>query len=214
MIMTGTAHAQTEHVAEISIIGPDSTHPPGRFTLEIWGSFSSPDFIDGTSAMAGFGIGIETTGLAGAPWSIDEIQNAPWATGFGHIGTIDGTDVEEVSGGQLANLFGILNPDIYLSNPILLFTMTVESPSSPGYLELTPMNPNPNGGLSFYPDSTDGASIVAPNDPGTSIHFESWSWQVPAPSSIACLALWGMVSSRRRRTLSLSQFDNAIDFNS
>ncbi len=73
----------------------------------------------------------------------------------------------------MAILFG--GPDCWIGdcehiydNPILLFTVLATA-GLEGTMTFTPANPNINGGLSFYPVDTDGASIIGPNDAGTSL---------------------------------------------
>lgn len=196
--LSQAAAGQATHQADIWIVGPSLTevHWWTTIRLEVWGQFESPAFIPGTSAMAGFGIDIENT-LGGGEVSVSNVQIGGWAAAFGQTGQIDGSDITGVSGGQLANLFGILNPGIDTSNPIRLFTFDVEI-DTPSAIHFQPVNPNINGGLSFYPDSTDGASIVAPNDPDSSLTLNGWSWVAPTPSGLGVFVLAGGLVRRRR----------------
>lgn len=200
-ILAGTAGAQATHHAEIFMVGPSEVMRNSTYTLEVWGRFDSPWFVEGTSAIAGFGIGMgATTGFEQLA-SISNVQIAPWAGGFGWPGIILGLAIVDggVSGGQLANLFGFLNPNINMSNPILLYTVDFTTGDVPiTHIGFAPQDPNVNGGLSFYPISTDGASIIAPNHPDSSLTLTGWEYFVPSPGA-GVLALAGPMVFRRRR---------------
>jgi hypothetical protein len=198
LLIAGTAWGQTIHNGFIWIEGPDEVLESNTtYTLEIWGRIESPAFITGDSAIAGFGIDIRNTAGRNQIDSISNIQIADWAAGFGTDGIIQIIDLLNTSGGQLANLWGILNPNIDMRNPIPLFTFDFTTASGPvTNLEFTPADPNANGGLSFYPDNEDGASIVTPNDADSSLTLTPWTYQVPGPVSAAPLFLLAM--SRRR----------------
>ena len=202
LVLAGTACAQTDHNGFIWIEGPDEVlESNSTYTLEVWGRFESPAFIAGESALAGFWFDIITT--VGRD-QIDYIWNIQVNGGYGGFGTgetiqIIGPDIFNASGGQLANLFGILNPNIITSNPVQLFTFDIVTASVPiTDLEFTPMNPGINGGLSFYPDIEDGATINAPNDPNTSLTTKPWAYQIPSPISVAPLLLLAMARRRWR----------------
>ena len=189
------AGAATAQDFTITAVAPAAVNPGETYTVEFWGAVSGADFVDGFSAMAGFGV--DALG-SGSVASVTEATIADWAAGFGVPGTVNGANVEGISGGQLANLFGILNPAIDLSNPIMMFTIEVTAGAS-GSITYVAGNPNVNGGLSFYPDSQDGASIIAPNDAGTTLSMVSATTTIiPAPASIALLGLGGLVARRRR----------------
>jgi hypothetical protein len=195
LLIAGTAWGQTIHNGFIWIEGPDEVLESNTtYTLEIWGRIESPAFITGDSAIAGFGIDIRNTAGRDQIDSISNIQIADWAAGFGTDGTIQIIDLLNTSGGQLANLWGILNPNIDMRNPIPLFTFDFTTASGPvTNLEFTPVDPNVNGGLSFYPDNEDGASIITPNDADSSLTLTPWTYQVPGPGSLApllFLAAW------------------------
>lgn len=199
-VATGGGSLASAQDFDIYLMMPQWVIGGESFTVEVWGQISGGTWVDDTSAMAGFGVDVLNTGGAMFVNSIGGSVIAPWAAGFGTDGTISGIDLVGTSGGQLANLFGILNPGIDMSNPILLFTFDVHTLAGPqGLLTYTPGNPNPNGGLSFYPISTDGASVIAPNDVGTTLTFYGATiWVVPEPSTLALLAVGGAIMLRRR----------------
>lgn len=192
-----TAAAQDFH---IWLNAPNSVLAGDTYTIEVWGSVAGGSWVQGTSAIAGFGIDILNVEGAGIISALGPTVISPWAAGFGTNGTIVGADVIDTSGGQLANLFGFLNPNINMSNPIMLFKFDVTTMfGTSGWITYTPGNPNPNGGLSYYVISTDGASVIAPNDPGTTLTFAGIeTFVVPTPATLALLALGGLFISRRR----------------
>ncbi len=189
------AGAATAQDFTITAMAPTEVNPGETYTVQFWGAVSGASFVDGVSAIAGFGVDAMGSGSVAG---VTTATIADWALGFGVPGTVNGANVEGISGGQLANLFGILNPGIDMSNPILLFSIDVTAGAS-GSITYAAGNPNVNGGLSFYPDNEDGASIVAPNDAGTTLSFISATTNIiPAPASIALLGLGGLVARRRR----------------
>ena len=198
--VAGIAVAATAQDFEIYMVAPAEVAMGASYTVEVWGSVSGGTWVQGTSAMAGFGIdAIATDGAAGVASNGGSVI-ATWAAGFGTNGTVSGANLLGTSGGQLANLFGILNPTINKNNPIMLFTFNVTLDGAfAGSVTYTPANPNPNGGLSYYPLSTDGASVIAPNDAGTTLTLTGATTRViPAPASLALLGLGGLVARRRR----------------
>ncbi len=201
IVVAGLAAAASAQDFEISVVAPVEVAPGATYTVELWGSVSGAPWVQGTSAMSGFGIDAVATAGAAGVGSITGSNIAGWASGFGTNGTIQGANLVGTSGGQLANLFGFLNPNINMSNPILLFSFDVTVANGFfGTITYSAANPNVNGGLSFYPVSTDGASIIAPNNAGTTLTLLSASTRIiPAPASLALLGLGGMVAGRRRR---------------
>jgi hypothetical protein len=199
LVVAASASAQDIHNGTISIVGPNEyIDHYNTYTLEVWGQWDSPEFIEGVSAMAGFGFDIVQTVGQEQIVSVGNLQYAPWAAAFGNVPAIVGNDMLGISSGQLANLFGFLNPDIDLSNPILLFTFEITTGEEHVWnIEFTPTNPNANGGLSFYPDNEDGASIIAPNDADTSLTMNSWAYFIPSPGSVVPLLLLAAVRRRR-----------------
>lgn len=193
-VVAGVAGAAVAQDFTIAATAPASVNPGETYTVEFWGSVSGGSWADGTSAMAGFGV--DALG-SGAIASHTNATIADWAAGFGVEGATVGNDVVGVSGGQLANVFN-LNPNIDMSNPILLFSIDVTAGAA-GNIVYVAGNPNVNGGLSYYPVSTAGASVVAPNHAGTTLSFVAATTTiVPAPASIALLGLGGLVARRRR----------------
>ncbi|KAA0217436.1 MAG: hypothetical protein DYG94_00540 [Leptolyngbya sp. PLA3] len=187
---------------EMYLVAPEQVFGPAgtAYEVEVWGRFSGASWIDGTSAMAGFGIDIIATG------GRDLVSDVSTALVWNPIvlyehGFPVGPDLVGVRGGQLANLFGFLNPDVDLSNPIHLFTFEVTIADGSGRVEYAPMNPAADGGLSFYPDSTEGASIIAPNDPGTTLALTgARTWiNTPGPGVLVSIGLAGAVAVRRDR---------------
>lgn len=198
--VAGIAAAATAQDFEIYMVAPAEVAQGATYTVEVWGSVSGGSWVQGTSAFAGFGIdAIATAGGEGVS-SITTSTIATWAAGFGQNGVVNGDDLVGTSGGQLANLFGFLNPSINMGNPLMLFSFQVTLDAGfAGSVTYTPANPNPNGGLSYYPLSTDGASVIAPNDAGTTLTLTGATTRViPAPASLALLGLGGLVARRRR----------------
>ena len=193
--VAGLAGAAMAQDFTIYAVAPAQVNPGDTYSVEFWGSIEGGSFVAGTSAVAGFGVDAMGSGnVAG----VSTAHIGAWAAGFGVAGTVNGASVEGISGGQLANLFGILNPTINMNNPIMLFSIDVTAGAG-GTITYVAGNPNPNGGLSYYPVSTDGASVVAPNDAGTTLTFVAATTQVvPAPASLALLGLGGLVARRRR----------------
>ncbi len=198
-VVAGLAAAASAQDFEISMVAPTEVGFDATYTVEVWGSVTGGSWVDDFSAMAGFGIDAIATGGASLVASNGGSVISDWAAGFGTDGTVVGADLVGTSGGQLANLFGILNPAIDMSNPILLFTFDVTVGATAGDVTYTPANPNINGGLSYYPDSQDGASVIAPNDAGTTLTLiGATTTVVPAPASLALIGLGGLVARRRR----------------
>jgi len=196
-VVAGLAAAASAQDMTISLVAPASVGLGETYTVEVWGSVSGGSWVQGTSAMAGFGIGVTTNDDALVA-SITSSTIASWAQGFGTNGTVVGADLLGTSGGQIANVFN-LNPGINMSNPIMLFTFDVTAGGVAGTVTYSPSNPNPNGALSYYPVSTNGASVIAPNTAGTNLILTGASTQiVPAPASLALLGLGGLAARRRR----------------
>ena len=181
---------------EIYVIGPSSLWWGQTFTAQVWGAIGGEPYLPGTSAIAAFGIDILTAHGGFGIESMTGPTIAPWAADFGVEGELVGTDIIGTSGGQLPNLYGILNPNINMSDPILLFTFDVTIRRHWwGSMTFQPANPDPNGGLAFYPISTEPLSIAAPNDPGTTLTFNDWTLNVlPTPASLMPLAWLGLVA--------------------
>ena len=198
LLLSASAAAQATHTATIWIQGPDEVLPNSTYTAEVWGSWDSPSFIDGVSAMAGFGIDVHPTQGIGNLASVSSATIASWAAGFGSPGYLLNLAIIAPSGGQIPNVFG-LNPGIEMGHPLMLYSFEFTTNDTPiSVLEFSPMNPNLNGGLAFYPVSTNGASIVAPNDAGTQLNLVPWTYRVPAPGTVVPLCV-GLVMLRRRR---------------
>lgn len=198
VVCAGGALAQATHTATIWIEGPDEVLPDTTYTLEVWGEWDSPDFVEGVSAFAGFGIDVVPTAGREDIAQIGGVIIAGWAAGFGTDGVTLDLAIHQASGGQLANLFGILNPNIEMRNPLLLYSFEITTGGGPiEVLEYTPANPNLNGGLSFYPDSLDGASVIAPNGADTALVLVPWRYEVPGPGGVAVLVI-GLIRRRQR----------------
>ncbi len=198
VVLTGIAAAQQEEFV-IAAVAPATVEGGGFYEVQFWADFSNTGFVDGLSAISAFAV--DAFGNANAA-AVSDFLYADWVAVDPNNPepTINGVNVEDIYGGQLANLFGILNPDIDLSNPILLFSFTVEATYNYGsVITYTAGNPHPNGGLSYYPDSEDAATIIAPNDANATLSFISANTTIiPAPPSIALLGL-GALAARRRR---------------
>lgn len=198
--VVGTGWAQD---FEMYLVAPHLVSGPAgtSYTVEVWGQFSGGAWVDGTSALAGFGIDIIATGGRLLVDSVTPGYNTGGGITLSEAGFNVGPDLLGVRGGQLANLFGFLNPNIDMSNPIQLFTFDVTITGEAGVIEYTPMNPAAEGGLSFYPISTDGASIAAPNDAGTTLTLTGARTIVNVPGSgglvVGSMALVGAMRRRR-----------------
>ena len=195
------AAGQAIHNAYIWIEGPDHVLAPNTtYTLEVWGRIESPVYVEGVSMVAGFGIDVLNLAGADSIASVSNVRIEFWAEQFGTLGIVAGYNVLGTSGGQLP--FGIVFPPYPpdVRNPIPLFTFDFTTASGPlDEISFTAANPNINGGLFFYPNMWDGASIVAPNDTNTALHLSGWTSVVPAPgSAILGLVAVGYGLGRRR----------------
>lgn len=200
-ISTASAGAQAIHHGFIWLEGPEGVLAPDTtYSIEAWARWESPIFIEGTSATGGFGFDvINTLGSGACVASVGNIRIADWAAGFGSYDRIDGTDIIWISGGQIPDLFGWY-PQVDHRNPIPLFTFDFTTAGGRvGDFTFAPMNPGPWGGLTFYPVSTDGFSVIAPRDPGTELHLMSWSYVIPAPGPAGMIGVAGMLGAGRRR---------------
>lgn len=173
------------------------------YTVEFWASIVGEPWVEGTSAMAGFAVDAYATEGSNLVALNHGSVIADWAVGFGTNGMVVGADLIGTSGGQLAALFGC--PDFFcpdLSNPMPLFSFDVTVADERGTITYTPGGMNWNGVLAFYPHFTDGFSIAAPNDAGTTLVFQSVTTRiVPSPGVCALLAAsMGALARRRRRT--------------
>jgi hypothetical protein len=179
---------------------PEAVNPGETYTVEFWGSVDDDSWVDGTSAMAGFGINAIATEGAGLVVLNHGSVIADWAAGFGTDGTVVGPDLLGTSGGQLPTLFGDgYVPD--LTHPMMLFAFEVTVADTAGSVTYTPDGPNVNGGLSFYPVYDDSNSVIAPNDPGTTLVLVGATTRVvPAPATLGLVfaGLWRPGRRRRR----------------
>ncbi len=175
---------------------PEAVNPGETYTVEFWGSVEGDPWVDGVSALAGFGVDALGSGPVA---SVTTATIADWASDFGMEGQVTGIDVLAISGGQYSLI--VFQPDFNWDNPSILFTIEVAASNAPGLITYVPGNPNVNGGLSFYPDSQDSASIAAPNDSGTMLVLIGATTQiVPAPATLG-LVFAGLFGSGRRRGL-------------
>ncbi len=200
--LAASAGAQAVHHGYVWLEGPDGAlEPDTTYTIEAWARWESPLFVQGLSAMGGFGVDvINTTGANTTVIAVENVRFPAWAAQYASLGGIIGTDLHGVSGGQgPSNPFNPVITDFDLSNPILLFTFdfTTADTGIDGIV-FRPMHPNPNGGLSFYPSWAEGVTIVAPNHPDTGSHFSGWEYWVPSPGGGA-LAVGLCFIARRRR---------------
>lgn len=188
---------------EIYLVAPQwlTALPSATYTVEVWGRVTGEAWIDGVSAIASFGIDIFATRGRNLVNSVRTAQGGGGGIVLTTSGVPAGPDLLGVSGGQLANLFGFLNPNIDLSNPIRLFTFEVTVTGDwLDVVEYTPMNPAANGGLGFYPDSTVGTTIIAPNDAGTTLTLTGARSTIISPSPGTGVVLGtALLFVRRRR---------------
>lgn len=207
-LVAGIAMVASAQDFEIYLVAPSSydTHQLGEtcsYTIEVWGRVSGDRWVDGLSAMGWFGI--DVVNVEGG-YHIESISGShidAWASGFGVEGAVVGKDLIGTGGGQLANVFGILNPNIDLSNPIRLFSFDVTLPTHIfGWIEYVPTNPDENGALAFYPDNEDGHAIIAPNHDGTTLTLTGVRTRIvdtPSPGALGLLGLGAALGGRRRR---------------
>ncbi|MBX3323735.1 MAG: hypothetical protein KF757_12170 [Phycisphaeraceae bacterium] len=188
------------HVFTIYAQAPATALPGESITVEIWGQVQSPQWVQGTSMIAGFGIDVLGTGEIS---NVEMGQISEWAAGFGINGFVQGFNVVGTSGGQLHDghwgdcWIGDCEGD--RGNPILLFTILATA-GEWGEMVFTPGNPNINGGLSFYPSWDDGLSIIGPNDAGTSLVLLSATVLiVPGPGVLVGSVLGLALMARRKR---------------
>lgn len=198
--IVSTVSAQT---FEIYLVAPAIVAgPPGTtYSIDVWGQVTGEPWVDGISAIASFGIDIIAESGSSHVQSVSTGHYSGGGIILDNSGLPTGPDLLDVRGGQLANLFGFLNPNIDLRNPIKLFTFEVTLALGYGMLTYMPMNPAAEGGLSFYPVSTEGATIVAPNDPGTTLTFTgatTWVF-VPAPGAPALIGVLAALGRKRLR---------------
>ena len=196
MLAGATSFAVAEpHVFTIYAQAPATALPGETFTVEIWGQVQSPLWVHNVSAVAGFGIDVLGTG---AVTSVSGTTIAPWALDFGTNGNVVGTNILGTSGGQIfPPIINPVEPSEEFANPIMLFWFTAEAGDA-GTLEFTPAHPSYFGGLSFYPYASYGATIVAPNDAGTSLHLISATTLIiPAPGLM--VVVLGLALARRQR---------------
>jgi hypothetical protein len=178
----------------IAAAAPAQVNPGETFVVEFWGAVEGPGFIDGVSAISGFGIDALGSGAVASVTTANVASNLSVGV---LTGTVNGSNVEGIVAGQLANIFN-LNPGISFDNPMFLFSIEVTAGAA-GVIVYTGGNPNPNGGLNYYPNSTSGESVSALVDPGTTLTFvQATTLIVPAPASLALLGLGGLVARRRR----------------
>lgn len=185
LLLSASAAAQATHNGFIWVEGPsEALAADTTYTLEVWARFESPLWVDGESMIAGFGIDILNVGGGSFVGGVSNVRIEDWAISFGIVGAIVGNDIVGISGGQLPS--GWVDPqDPPPPPPAInrLFTFDFTTAAGPlGAISFSPAHPNPNGGLSFYPDGRHGASIIFPNTPGTQLHLDGWTSTVPSPS--------------------------------
>lgn len=201
--LTTVASAQATHHGYMWIEGPSEVLAPNTtYTLEVWARFESPAWVGGVSMIAGFGSDILNVGGGSFVSGVSNVRFEEWAVVFGNVGEIDGNDIIRISGGQRPG--GWVDPPDSPPPPpeeslTRLYTFDFTTGTGPlGAISFAPANPNPNGGLSFYPAWTNGASMVFPNTPGTALHFDGWTSTVPSPGAIAAFITMTLISRRRR----------------
>jgi len=194
------AGAQATHNGYIWIEGPEEVLQPNTtYALEVWGRWESPLFVEGYSAMAGFGIDIINAAGQSSVGSVDQVRFPSWSELFGQFSGVSGTDILGVSGGQLPrNPINPVEPNPNTDNPIMLFMFEMTTSNAVlAPIQFLPSNPSIHGGLSFYPSIDDFFSIVAPNDHDTALHLTGWT-SVPAPFSVVpMIGVLGMIRRRR-----------------
>ncbi len=197
-VIVAGAHAQAIHHGYIWIEGPESVLQANTtYTLEVWGRWESPLFVEHTSAMAWFAIDVLNTRGMSSVAAVSPPRFALWSLAYGEFDSIDGTNILGVQSGQLPGPDGTPDGNPDLNNPLLLFQFDITTAGGPiGVVEFAPANPGAMGGLAFYP-YRDGFAIAAPNDAETELHLTGWT-SVPSPGAIVAMSLGATVARRKR----------------
>ncbi|MEL6740533.1 MAG: hypothetical protein AAFP26_07760 [Planctomycetota bacterium] len=196
----------------IEVRAPEQVFAADRFVVEVWGLY---DAGGADSALAGFtGDAIAVQGqegvasvggvAGGAPGDSGEgLAVYPGYVGFAETVQADGADVVGAQGGQLANLFGQLNPGIETGNEALLFSFEVETAAGfEGTISYTLENDTALASLVWFPDGELGATVSS-DAAGVRVLDSATVVVIPAPGMVSGLASGSILSMiftcRRRR---------------
>ncbi|MEO1128079.1 MAG: dockerin type I domain-containing protein [Planctomycetota bacterium] len=163
----------------VNVTGPATANPGDTVTVTV---SATVDSLPG-GAIGGYGLDVAATANPGAVSGFAAAVS-PTLT----LGTVAGTPgagvLDRVIGGQLSNVFN-LNPSIDTSTTLTLFTtdVTIDAGATPGTTITIDVSPTAaGGGVYLYPDTTAGASVLAPTDGGTSLTTVALDILVP----VAC----------------------------
>jgi hypothetical protein len=203
-LLPSSALAQDAHDGFVWIEGPEEVlESNSTYTLEVWGRWESPLWVDGVSAMDGFEMDIFNVEGQQSVLSVSNVVLDPWVNWLSSSGNTSDNDIYGVGGGQLPPDFPQEPWDYERANPLRLFTFDFTTGSdTPGLISFTPDTPY-NGGLAFMPDPGNGGAIHAPVDSNTALYLDGWSSTIPAPTTLWALGLGAgclLVDRRRKET--------------
>ena len=196
LLAVGT-HAASAQQYTVSLSGPDTVNAGDSFTVSVYASWDG--VAAAGDALASFGQ-IVTAVSGGDYATITSVSvNTPFQ---GFDTTSYSASALDVNAGQLANLFGVLNPAIDMSRPIELysFNVTVAGNAPTGTeisYDITASNSLPV--ISVFPDAFDGITVSSDiGDQGLTIN-RSLTTVVPAPGTLAIASTGLLAAARRRR---------------
>jgi hypothetical protein len=204
IVLASSAPAQDTHDGYIWIEGPDEVlESNSTYTLEVWGRWESPLWVDGVSAMFGFTTNIINDRGGQSVADVSNVILDPWINYLSFTGNISDNSIYGVNGGQLPPDFPQEPWDYERANPLRLFTFDFTTTSqTPGLISFMPSNPS-NGGMLFFPDTDDVSLIFAPFDENTALYLTGWTSTIPAPTTLWALGLGAgclLVDRRRKET--------------
>ena len=185
--------AASAHVFTIWASAPAQVLSGEVYTVEFWGQVESPQWVSGDSAVAGFWIDVAGTGNIA---SLSQATLAEWARFFRSEGTVDGTNLVNVSGMQWScPLLCKFTPT--LENPLLLFSIDVTAGGA-GSVTIGAV-PRPGDiAMNFYPSWILFDVVAAEPDGSNVIMLSATTIVVPGPMSVAAVGV-GVGFWRRRR---------------
>lgn len=191
----------------IEMRAPDQVLAGESFIVEAWGLYNDGDANSALAGFVGDAVALQgaggVAGLDGVPGGAqgDSGQGLavyPSYLQFTETAQANGADLVGAQGGQLANLFGALNPGIQTGSETLLFSFQVTTASDfEGTISYTLSNPGVAPTLVFFPENTSG-STVGSDAAGLSVVDSATRVLIPAPG-MASVGLCGMLLMSRRR---------------